>query len=90
MRMAEARLTLAVLAARASEVEQAVVTGTAAFTAARRSLPTLLMVAGELDVELRRRYPRAPETAEFGATLRSLSDDGRPPGVRQVGTRRGR
>lgn len=72
MRMAEARLTLGVVAARAGELEQAVAVGTEAFAASRRSLPTLLMVAGELDGELWRRYPREPEAAEFRATLRAL------------------
>jgi transcriptional regulator with XRE-family HTH domain len=72
MRMAEARLTLGVVAARSGDLEQAVAVGTAAFAATRRSLPTLLMVAGELDVELWRRYPREPAADEFRATLRAL------------------
>jgi hypothetical protein len=44
-----------------------------AFRATRRSLPSLLMVAGELHVELSRRYPREPATGDFRATLRSVS-----------------
>jgi transcriptional regulator with XRE-family HTH domain len=73
MRMAEARLTLGVAAARAGELEQAVGVGIEAFTATRRSMPSLLMVAGELDVELWRRYPREQAAADFRATLRSLA-----------------
>lgn len=73
MRMAEARLTLGVTAARAGELEQAAVMGRDAFHATRRSLPSLLLVAGELDVELWRRYPGEPETAEFRDRLRAMS-----------------
>ncbi|SDX92420.1 Helix-turn-helix domain-containing protein [Micromonospora pattaloongensis] len=73
MRMAEARLTLAAVAARAGELEQAVATGVVAFRAARRSLPSLLMVAGEVDAELQRRYPREVATAQFGEALRAVS-----------------
>jgi transcriptional regulator with XRE-family HTH domain len=73
MRMAEARLTLGVASARAGELEQAVGMGMEAFRATRRSLPSLLMVAGELDVELSRRYPKEPSTGDFRAKLRSVS-----------------
>jgi hypothetical protein len=52
MRMAEARLTLAVAAARQDDLEQAASLGRTALTASRQSLPSLLMVAGELDSEL--------------------------------------
>jgi hypothetical protein len=75
MRMAEARLTLAAAAARAGELEQAVSTGVGAFRSGRRSLPSLLMVAGEVDAELHRRYPHERPTADFRDAMRSL---GRP------------
>lgn len=71
MRMAEARLTLGVAAARAGQLERAVDLGIEAFKAGRRSLPSLLMVGGELDAELGRRYPREPAAAEFRAILRA-------------------
>jgi tetratricopeptide (TPR) repeat protein len=71
MRMAEARLTLGVAAARAGDLEKAVSLGAEAFKADRRSLPSLLMVGGELDAELWRRYPREPSTVEFRAILRA-------------------
>jgi Tfp pilus assembly protein PilF len=72
MRMAEARLTLAAVAARAGDLEQAVRTGVAALGADRKSLPSLLMVAGELDAELHRRYPTESAAAEFREALRSI------------------
>jgi transcriptional regulator with XRE-family HTH domain len=72
MRMAEARLTLAVAAAREDDLERAVSLGKTALTAGRKSLPSLLMVAGELDSELERRFATETETAEFRELLRSL------------------
>ncbi len=72
MRMAEARLTLAAVAARAGDLEQAARTGVAALGADRKSLPSLLMVAGELDAELHRRYPNESAAAEFREALRSI------------------
>ena len=72
MRMAEARLTLAAVAARSGDLEQAVATGVGALAAGRKSLPSLLMVAGELDVELHRRFPGESSADEFRDALRSL------------------
>ncbi|MEU4472198.1 helix-turn-helix domain-containing protein [Micromonospora sp. NPDC023888] len=72
MRTAEARLTLAVTALRAGELDRAVEQGVAAFTATRRSLPSLLLVAGEVDVELQRRHPREHATAEFRDALKAV------------------
>jgi hypothetical protein len=73
MRMAEARLTLGVAAARAGELERAVGMGTTAFAARRKSLPSLLLVAGELEVELWRRYPNESATSDYRAALRAIS-----------------
>ncbi|MEV6967591.1 helix-turn-helix transcriptional regulator [Hamadaea sp. NPDC051192] len=72
MRVAEARLTLAVAAARAGELEQAVDGGIAALAAARQSLPSLLMVAGELDAELQAQYRGAPEAQTYRSAVRDL------------------
>lgn len=72
MRMAEARLTLAVVAARSGNLEQARDLGVAALGGDRQSLPSLLMVAGELDGELERRYPNEGATEEFRAAIRAL------------------
>jgi hypothetical protein len=71
MRMAEARLTLATVAARTGDLEQAVATGVGALRAGRKSLPSLLMVAGELELELRRRYPKEAAADEFRNAVRS-------------------
>lgn len=53
MRKAEAELTLAVIAARQGNVDEATSRGVNALQEGRRSRPSLLMVAGELDDELR-------------------------------------
>jgi hypothetical protein len=45
----------------------------AAFRADRRSLPSLLMVASELDAELHRRYPKEQATEEFREALRAIT-----------------
>ena len=72
MRMTEARLTLATVASRRGDLEQAVGLGVAALETRRRSLPSLLMVSGELDNELRRRFPGESAAAEYHEVLRSL------------------
>ncbi|MEW1545891.1 tetratricopeptide repeat protein [Streptomyces tsukubensis] len=65
MRVAEARLTLGVAAARAGELEEAVAIGARALQTSRKSLPSLLLVAGELTEELDARYPRESLTRDF-------------------------
>ncbi len=70
MRITETRLTLGVVAARRGDLEQATSLGLSALHGSRKSLPSLLMVAGELDVELDRRYPKEPATSEFRDALR--------------------
>lgn len=72
MRMAEARLTLAAVAARTGDLKQAVATGVGALAAGRKSLPSLLMVAGELDVELHRRFPGESAADDFRDALREI------------------
>jgi transcriptional regulator with XRE-family HTH domain len=72
MRMAEARLTLAVVTARAGELEESVAVGASALRASRRSLPSLLMVAGELDAELTRRWPNEPRVRDFREAVRGV------------------
>jgi transcriptional regulator with XRE-family HTH domain len=52
MRNAEAQLTLAVIAAREGDIDGAVSLGIEALRSGRQSLPSLLMVAGELRNEL--------------------------------------
>jgi transcriptional regulator with XRE-family HTH domain/tetratricopeptide (TPR) repeat protein len=75
MRVAEARLTLGVSAARAGELEEAVSFGSQAFESQRKSLPSLLAVARELDGELQHRYPREALTSEFRDHLVTLVEE---------------
>lgn len=69
MRNSEARLTLAVVAAREGDLEQAASLGLTALSTHRKSQPSLLMVANELDELLRDRYPEATQTTEFHDAL---------------------
>ncbi|GAA1357328.1 hypothetical protein [Streptomyces beijiangensis] len=73
MRAAEARLTLGVAAARTGEIEEAVGMGTAALAADRKSLPSLLLVANELDKELRARFPREASTRDFDERILTIT-----------------
>ncbi len=72
MRMAEARLTLGTVAARAGDLEQAAALGTAALGTDRVSLPSLVLVASELDGELQQRFPTEPATSGFRDLLRGI------------------
>jgi tetratricopeptide (TPR) repeat protein len=73
MRVAEAEITLGVLAARAGEPEQAVDYGRRALVGERKSLPSLLMVSRELADILSTRFPDAPATGEYLDELRSIA-----------------
>jgi hypothetical protein len=70
MRKAEAELTLAVVAARQGDVDEASSRGVMALQDGRHSRPSLLMVAGELDQELH--TYGASAGAEFRALLQDL------------------
>lgn len=72
MRAAEARLTLGVAAARTGEIEEAIGMGTTALEADRKSLPSLLLVADELDKELRARYPREAASRDFHEQIMTI------------------
>ncbi|WP_329462700.1 hypothetical protein [Streptomyces sp. NBC_01431] len=65
MRAAEARLTLEVAAAHPGDIDEAVGMGTTALAVDRKSLPSLLLVANELDKGLRSRYPRETASRDF-------------------------
>lgn len=69
MRTAEARLTLAVVAARNGELDQALAIADEALSVDRRSRPSLLMLGTELDEALRRYYPAEPRATDFRTTL---------------------
>ncbi|MCC9310129.1 XRE family transcriptional regulator [Kitasatospora sp. RB6PN24] len=74
MRIAEARVTLGVVAARDGDLDSALAFGELALQGDRRSLPSLAMVAGDLGHVLQARFPHAPEAAEFVAQLRRLRE----------------
>jgi transcriptional regulator with XRE-family HTH domain len=71
MRIAEARVTLGVVSARQGDVEGAVTYGKAAFTGARKSLPSLLMVSSELATAVSGLGEAAP-ASEYLEELRDL------------------
>jgi hypothetical protein len=76
MRIAEARMTLGVVAARQGELEQAIQHGERALSNERKSLPSLIMVSRDLTRVLKDHYPNEPVTKtyldELSAVGRSL------------------
>ncbi|MEV4261929.1 helix-turn-helix transcriptional regulator [Kribbella sp. NPDC049584] len=72
MRVAESRITLGIMAGRAGDLEQAVDLGRTGLKSGRQSKVHLLMVAGELDRELRDRFPGEGLVTEFEETLRAV------------------
>lgn len=71
MRIAEARVTLGVIAARQGDVEGAVAYGRAALAGGRKSLPSLLMVSSELATAVSAVGDAAPAT-EYLEELRGI------------------
>ncbi|PZF80255.1 hypothetical protein C1I92_27100 [Jiangella anatolica] len=77
MRVAEARITLGVVAARSGELEQAVDEGSRAISAGhRRSLPSLHLAADELAAELRARFPEEGPAGDYLERVRDLGAAG--------------
>jgi hypothetical protein len=72
MRIAEARITQGVIAAREGDLEHAVALGQQALTGDRQSLPSLLMVSSELTTLLAARHPNEPEVAGYLDQVRAL------------------
>ncbi|MEE1783040.1 XRE family transcriptional regulator [Streptomyces sp. SP17BM10] len=72
MRIAEARVTLGVVAAREGDLDTALTYGERALQGDRQSLPSLAMVSADLGQVLHARYSHAPEAVEFIAHLREL------------------
>lgn len=72
MRVSECRLTLGFLAGRQGDLEQAVGLGKAGLRDGRQSRIHLKMIAGELDRELRRKFPAEGLVGEFEDALRSF------------------
>jgi tetratricopeptide (TPR) repeat protein len=75
MRLAEARITLGVIAARQGDLEQAVHHGEQALNSQRRSLPSLLMVSRDLTRVLKGQYPKEPATTSYVERLTSISQE---------------
>lgn len=75
MRVSEAHLTLAVVAVRGRDLERAVDEGMRAFAGKRRSLPSLMWIAGETAREIIERFPGDPRTRVYLDQLRSLSTE---------------
>ncbi len=75
MRLAEARITLGVVAARQGDIEQAVHHGEQAFTGQRRSLPSLLMVSRDLTRVLKNRYSGNSAVNSYVDKLSSISSN---------------
>ncbi|WP_405165150.1 XRE family transcriptional regulator [Nocardia sp. NBC_01499] len=75
MRVSEAHLTLAVVAVRNRDLELAVDEGLRAFAGKRRSLPSLMWIAGETAREIIARYPGDPRARVYLDQLRSLSSE---------------
>lgn len=73
MRSAEARVTLAVAAARSGDLSTAIDLGERALAGDRKSIPSLLMVSQDLEHEVIKRYPNEPDTREYLDHLRALS-----------------
>ncbi|MET8704355.1 XRE family transcriptional regulator [Kitasatospora sp. NPDC004723] len=72
MRIAEARVTLGVVAAREGDLDTALSFGERALQGERRSLPSLAMVSADLGQVLQDRYAHAPEATAFVEHLREL------------------
>ncbi|MDN3025653.1 XRE family transcriptional regulator [Streptomyces sp. S.PB5] len=72
MRNAEARITLGVVAAREGDLAAAISYGEQALRGDRKSLPSLSMVAGDLDAVLTQRYDGDPQAREFVQHMRAL------------------
>jgi hypothetical protein len=72
MRVAEARVTLGVVAARQGEIEQAVHYGERALSGQRKPLPSLVMASRDLTRVLKERYPAEPITESYLEHLDTL------------------
>ena len=73
MRTAEARVTLGVIAARQGDIDEAVSQGGRALSGERKSLPSLIMVSGDLTRVLREQYPSEPSTSAYLEQLQAVS-----------------
>jgi hypothetical protein len=79
MRLAEAHVTLGVVAARQGDLEEAIHQGKRALGGERKSLPSLLMASRDLTMVLTDRYPDDTGTKEYLDQLHVLSESLRRP-----------
>lgn len=73
MRIAEARITLGVVAARQGDLEGALEYGRRALVGDRHSVPSLVMHGRELAAVLRERFPADRRVNEYIEHLRALA-----------------
>lgn len=72
MRIAEAQITLGVVAAREGELDEAVTRGRQALAGPRKSLPSLSMVSRDLGNVLAQQYAGEPEAESYLEQLRAM------------------
>jgi hypothetical protein len=72
MRLAEARITLGVVAARQGDIERAIHHGERALSGQRKSLPSLVMVSRDLARVLKDQYGRESATQSYLDHLNGL------------------
>ncbi len=79
MRLAEAHVTLGVVAARQGDLDEAIRQGKRALSGQCRSLPSLLMASRDLTKVLSDRYPGQAGTTEYLDQLHVLSEEAKRP-----------
>ena len=79
MRLAEARITLGVVAARQGDLDEAIGQGERALHGQRKSLPSLLMASRDLTRVLNDRYPTEAGTRKYLDQLHALSEASKLP-----------
>jgi tetratricopeptide (TPR) repeat protein len=75
MRLAEVHIILGLVHAHRGDLDAAVNSGLHALTYERKSGPSLLIRAAELNAAIAERFPGAPRAAEFDEKLRSIFDE---------------
>ncbi|MGQ4514761.1 hypothetical protein [Streptomyces sp. DW26H14] len=75
MRNSEARVTLAVTAAREGDLEQALIHGERALQGDRQSVPSLIMTSREVAAVMRQRYGAEPGAQEYLNRLHELGKE---------------
>jgi tetratricopeptide (TPR) repeat protein len=75
MRLAEVHIILGLIHAHRGDLDAAVNSGLRALTYERKSGPSLLIRAAELNSAITERFPDAPRAAEFSEKLKGVSDE---------------